>query len=124
METHFTLTDAEFERLFESCSFDPALFTHEAHIRLAWIHIRKYGLDKASCNVVSQLQEYTTALGVADKFDLGLTISSLRIINHFIMESTDSSFEMFIKEFPNLNTHFKDLLLQYPQLEKQDGIFV
>jgi len=112
MEAHFTLTNAEFERLFEACSFDPALFTHEAHIRLAWIHMRNYGLDKASYNVVSQLQEYTKALGVADKFDLGLTIASLKIIHHFTEKSASDPFDSFLSEFPRLNTNFSDLLLQ------------
>lgn len=120
MESHFTFTDAEFERLFESGSFDPALFTHEAHIRLAWIHICKYGIDKASYNAVSQLQEYTKALGVADKFDLGLTIASLKVIHNFIKESTSNSFEGFIAEFPELNAHFRDLLLQHTKLQQEE----
>ncbi|MGQ2984367.1 hypothetical protein [Flavobacterium sp.] len=112
MEPHFSFTDAKFERLFQNRSFEPALFTHEAHIRLAWIHIRKYGLDKASYNIVSQLQEYTKALDVPDKFDLALTIASLKTIHHYTEESRSDSFEAFILEFPKLTTHFSDLLVQ------------
>lgn len=113
METHYSFTDAEFERLFETGSLDPALFTHEAHIRLAWIHIHSYGLDKASYNIVNQLQDYTKALGVADKFNLTLTIAALKVINHFTEKSSAESFDIFVAEFPRLNTHFSELLAQH-----------
>lgn len=41
MNNHFELTDFEFEEKFEKRIFDPELFSHEAHIRLAWIQINK-----------------------------------------------------------------------------------
>ncbi len=44
MEEHFYLTDIQFERQFANCSLNPELFSHEAHLRLAWLHISKYGL--------------------------------------------------------------------------------
>ncbi|AWH84307.1 hypothetical protein HYN59_03885 [Flavobacterium album] len=113
METHFSLTDAEFERLFGTGSLDPDLFTHEAHIRLAWIHIRRYGLDKACYNIVNQLQDYVKILGVTDKFNLTLTIASLKLIDYFVENSKQGSFAEFITEFPQLNTNFSELLTQY-----------
>jgi hypothetical protein len=42
-ELHFSLTDIEFENQFENGTLKPELFSHEAHVRLAWIHIKKYG---------------------------------------------------------------------------------
>jgi hypothetical protein len=113
MQPHFSLTDAEFERLFEAGSLDPYLFTHEAHIRLAWIHIYNYGLDKACYNIVNQLQDYVKALGAEGKFNLTLTIASLKVIDHFMGKSDAGSFEDFIAEFPRLNTHFRELLAQH-----------
>jgi hypothetical protein len=47
MEDHFKLSDSEFEKKFESCEFDHSMFNHEAHLRLAWIHIHNYGIEKA-----------------------------------------------------------------------------
>lgn len=38
MKTHHQLNDQQFEEQFQNCTFDPTLFTHEAHLRLAWIH--------------------------------------------------------------------------------------
>lgn len=113
MEPHFSLTDAEFERVFETGSLDPALFTHEAHIRLAWIHIKNYGLDRACYNIVNQLHDYVKALGVENKFNLTLTIASLKIINDFMGKSNAALFTEFIGEFPQLITHFRELLAQH-----------
>ena len=62
MEKHFTFSDDEFERLFEDKTLEPEVFTHEAHIRLAWIHITKYGSAQACDNVVSQLLAYVKML--------------------------------------------------------------
>jgi hypothetical protein len=44
MNSPFKLRDELFEKQFQNCQFNPALFNHEAHLRLAWIHITKYGL--------------------------------------------------------------------------------
>jgi hypothetical protein len=38
MEKHLELTDLEFEANFKNCSLNPDIFSHEAHLRLAWIH--------------------------------------------------------------------------------------
>ena len=47
MEPHYALSDPEFEKQFESAVLDPKFFSHEAHLRLAWIHVTKYGVERA-----------------------------------------------------------------------------
>ena len=39
MQDHRQLTDQEFSAQFEQTTLDAALFNHEAHLRLAWIHL-------------------------------------------------------------------------------------
>ena len=87
------LSDKEFEAQFESGVLPPGLFTHEAHIRLAWIHIDKYGIDKAISNIVQQIQSYTAKLGVTDKFNKTLTIAAVRAVYHFMLKSNSSDFQ-------------------------------
>ena len=58
IEKHFKLGDDEFEKAFETCTLDPLLFTHEAHLRLAHIHIQKYGRLNAIENIRYQLKNY------------------------------------------------------------------
>ena len=107
------LSDKEFEAQFESGVLPPDLFTHEAHIRLAWIHIENYGLDKAISNIVQQIQSYTAKLGVTDKFNKTLTIAAVRAVYHFMLKSNSSDFPTFIKNNPRLKYNFKELMASH-----------
>lgn len=110
MKTHFELTDTEFEAQFSACSFDAKLFTHEAHLRLAWIHIYHYGIDRAIEHVTIQLQNFVESLGVRDKYNTTLTIAAIRAVYHFMIKSKTSNFQDFIAENPRLKNNFKELL--------------
>ena len=110
MEKHFELTDKEFERQFSTCTLDASNFTHEAHLRLAWIHIHNYGIDKAIENITSQLQDFTKSLGASDKYNKTVTISAIRAVYHFMVRSQRTDFKSFISENPQLKFNFKELL--------------
>ncbi|MEM8847747.1 MAG: hypothetical protein AAFY00_10520 [Bacteroidota bacterium] len=107
------MTDSEFEKQFEEGLLPPELFTHEAHIRLAWIHIGKYGIENAIANIVSQIQSYTLKLGVADKFNTTLTIAAVRAVYHFMLKSNDTDFQDFIQNNPRLKYNFKELMASH-----------
>jgi len=117
MQNHLELVDNEFEAQFSNCSLDASLFNHEAHIRLAWIHITKYGVDQAISNVDAQLIKYVTSLGARDKYNKTVTIAAVKAVYHFIQKSESNSFKDFIKEFPRLKTNFKDLLSQHYSID-------
>jgi hypothetical protein len=110
MEAHVELSDTEFEAQFSACSMDPQIFTHEAHLRLAWIHINKYGIDKAIGNVTVQLLNFVESIGAKDKYNITLTISAIRSVYHFMLKSRARSFQSFILENPRLKNNFKDIL--------------
>ena len=113
MELHFDLSDAVFEKQFENCELNPAIFSHEAHLRLAWIHIKKYGLEKAIENICCQLLEYVDVVGARDKYNQTLTIAAIRAIYHFMNTSGSDNFYDFIQEFPRLKTNFRDLMASH-----------
>jgi hypothetical protein len=110
MERHFELSDIEFERQFSACKLNPEIFTHEAHLRLAWIHIRYYGIDIAIDNVTTQLQNFVVSIGAKDKYNLTLTIAATRAVYHFMLKSNSDNFQDFILENPRLKNHFKELI--------------
>lgn len=110
MESHYELNDEQFEILFQSANLPPALFTHEAHLRLAWVHIQKYGCTAAIENITSQIRAYADAIGAAGKYNHTLTIAAVKAVDHFMRKSQSNSFADFIQEFPRLNTNFSDLL--------------
>ena len=67
MNNHFDLTDLAFEQQFATAQTDPAIFNHEANLRLAWIHVEQYGIDAAISNFTSQLKSFIAHLGVPEK---------------------------------------------------------
>jgi len=113
MEKHFELNDAEFERQFINCQLDPALFSHEAHLRLAWININKYGLEQAEEKIQTQLQNFVAAVGAKDKYHKPLTIAAIKAVYHFMFKSNTNNFQDFITAFPKLKNNFKDLIGQH-----------
>ena len=110
MENHFDLNDLEFEQQFASGVLAPKLFSHEAHLRLAWIHVTKYGIDKAIENIRIQLQNFVAVIGAADKYNETVTIAAIRAVYHFMRKSKTHNFEDFIVENHRLKFQFKELL--------------
>ncbi|MCK0180484.1 hypothetical protein MWU50_14380 [Flavobacteriaceae bacterium S0862] len=110
MKDHYQLTDEEFESQFSNCTLDSSIFNHEAHIRLAWIHINRYGIEQALINVDNQLYSYIYSLGAEDKYNKTVTIAAVKAVYHFMQKSNSNNFKDFILEHPRLKTNFKELL--------------
>lgn len=110
MENYFELSDAEFERKFNSCKLDPSDFSHEAHIRLAWINIKFYGIGQAEKNIQNQIKKFVDFVGASEKYNTTLTIAAIKIVYHFFLKSRSDNFKDFISEFPRLKYNFKDLM--------------
>lgn len=110
MKNHTAYTDQEFEKLFATVKIDASLFTHEAHLRLAWIHIRKYGVDTAIANIRKQLKAFVSHLGEEDKYHDTLTIAAIRAVHHFMLLTDHESFDDFISDQHQLQYKFKELI--------------
>lgn len=113
MQDHYQLTDAEFTAQFADCRLDPNLFSHEAHLRLAWIIIEQHGIAEAEKIIPRQLKNYVNALGASDKYNETLTIAAIKAVYHFKGKSKADNFPDFIAEFPPLKYHFKELMAQH-----------
>lgn len=110
METHFSLSDDELELQFAKLYLDPKLFSHEAHLRLAWIHLKKYGEAKAIKNLTTQIPIFANKHGAPDKFNMTLTVAAIKAVRHFCGKSKSNNFQNFLIEFPRLKTDFKELM--------------
>ncbi|UOY07325.1 hypothetical protein L0P88_01930 [Muricauda sp. SCSIO 64092] len=110
MEKHFELSDAEFEQKFITCELNPSHFSHEAHLRLAWIHIDNYGIEQAEKNIPYQLQKFVNHVGAKGKFNMTLTLAAVKAVYHFMLKSNSNNFKDFIAEFPRLKYNFKELM--------------
>jgi len=110
MEKHFELSDAEFEKQFINCELSPDIFSHEAHLRLAWINIKKYGIKKAVTNLQGQLREYVKSVGAENKYNTTLTLAAIKAVYYFMLKSYSNSFRGFMIEFPRLKNNFRELM--------------
>jgi hypothetical protein len=110
MEKHLELADLEFEKQFSNCRLNPEIFTHEAHLRLAWIHVTKYGQESALQTVSQQLFNFVDSVGARDKYNHTLTIAAVKAVYHFTNKTKADNFVDFIKEYPRLKFNFKDLM--------------
>lgn len=110
MENHFDLSDSDFEKKIISCGLNPSDFTHEAHLRLAWINIKKHGIKQAEKNIQNQLQQFVEFVGAKDKYNMTLTLAAIKAVYHFMLKSNSDNFKDFITEFPRLKYNFKELM--------------
>lgn len=110
MEKHYDFDDTEFELRFRKCKLPASYFTHEAHLRLAWIHITEYGVEQALLNMNEQILKFATSLNSPSKFHRTITTAAVYAVAHFLNKTDTSTFRDFINEFPELNTDFLGLL--------------
>jgi hypothetical protein len=110
MEKHWKLSEEEFEEKFSTCNFRPLWFTHEAHLRLAWMYVNKYGKEIAFEKYSKQLQAFANKYNAEGKYNATVTYASIQIMSRFIEKSEAYDFHDFINEFPELKSKFKGLL--------------
>ena len=108
--SHYDLNDEQFETGFAKCEISPSIFNHEAHVRLAWIHIRKYGIEQAVENMTAQLRAFVEHVGAEGKYNHTVTIAATRAVYHFMLRSDSADFKEFIMTFPQLKERMKELL--------------
>lgn len=113
MERHWKISDEEFEEKFSTTNFRPFWFTHEAHLRLAWIYVTKYGKEIAFKKYSEQLQDFALKYNATNKYNATVTFASIEIMQHFIDKSNAYDFQDFMNEFPQLKEDFKSVLKQH-----------
>ncbi len=109
-EKHYKMSDDEFESKFQNCQLDPIIFTHEAHLRLAYIHIQKYGEAQAIENIRAQLKDYVNHVGEKGKYHDTVTVISIKEIALRMLQSKQPDFKSFMSEFPELQNDFKSVI--------------
>ncbi|MGA0557495.1 hypothetical protein ACO2Q8_12635 [Larkinella sp. VNQ87] len=118
LTTHRSLCDETFLLEFESTTLDKHLFTHEAHIRLAWLQFRQasdfqQGLDR----ITTLLRLYAIAQGAPEKYHQTITVAFCRIIYHRMQESAETGWLDFLSANEDL-ADSRELLSRYYSAER------
>jgi hypothetical protein len=112
-QLHRKLDNDAFELAFANKEFRPGWFTHEAHIRLAFIHIKKYGYTRALSNIREQIRGFAENLGIYDKYHDTVTVAAVIMTAEAMENTKHSSFQLFIEHDGAYLLNFKDLLNEY-----------
>ena len=110
MEKHWKLTDEAFVYQFEHCILNPSIFSHEAHLRLAWIYLHKCSKQEAEERIQIGLQKFVSAIGAKDKYNATITLAAMKAVDHFRLKLDTNNFHDFIITFPKLKSNFKALM--------------
>ena len=73
--------DDELMASFEAGTLDAARFRHRDHVRLAWLHLRRFPAPVALDRFTSGLRRLAAAAGQADRYHATVTWAYLLLIN-------------------------------------------
>jgi hypothetical protein len=73
-------TDSQLADALERCTLDPSLFTHEAHLRVAFHFLRHAAWLDAVLRMRSALQSYASKLGKPKLYHETITLAYMALI--------------------------------------------
>jgi hypothetical protein len=108
------MTDEEFVAAFEACTL--ADFPHCAHVRLAWVYLRREPLVDAAARFVGGLRRFAASLGASGKYHETITWAYLLWIHECLRAApADHDFAAFAQANPSLFE--RDGLLRFYRAE-------
>jgi hypothetical protein len=75
------MTDDEFLAAFEECRLPKHLWTHQAHVRMAWLYLREKPLEEVIPTVRRGIQRYNASLGNREGYHETITVAYLVLID-------------------------------------------
>lgn len=108
-KSHYDFSDEEYMIRFKAMTFPPRLFSHEAHLRLAFLHIQQYGVTQAARNMQDQIKGLALKFG-ATKYHDTITVAAVNAVNHFHQLDPELAFPALIAKHTVLMSDFKALL--------------
>lgn len=105
--------DKEFIAAVVECTLDPSLFTHRAHLRLAYTYLKSHDLRQAADLTCSAIRNFDRKVGDGSKYHHTLTMASVRVVDHFLRKCPDCDFETLLSTYPRLLQNFRFLIDQH-----------
>ena len=85
-----TMNDHEFLRALETCALPAAEFGHAAHVRAAYLYLKRAQPEEGLDAVRHALQRYVAHLGKADRYDESMTMTYVKLIHRRMCERGDA----------------------------------
>ncbi|MEO2089567.1 MAG: hypothetical protein ABGY75_08745 [Gemmataceae bacterium] len=74
------MSDDDFLAAFEACTIPKADWTHEAHVRMAWLYLSRLPFPAAVQNARSGISKYNRSLGNTTGYHDTVTVAAVRVI--------------------------------------------
>jgi hypothetical protein len=75
------MDDDEFITRFENCSIPREQWSHEAHLRMAWIYLTRHPMEQAVDKICSGIRRYNMAVtGSTDQYHHTVTVAFSRLV--------------------------------------------
>ena len=107
------LNDDAFLKAFVDLSLDPLSFNHEAHVRLAWVHLSRFNLNQSIEKYNHGLKRLTKLYGLDGKYHETISWFFMIIINERRTLTLSNDFTIFKNENPDLFDSKSGILQQY-----------
>lgn len=106
-----TPADAEFLRRFEACEIPFAEWKHRAHLKVAYLYLRRWPLDAAIAKMRLGLKALNAAHGTPEALDRGyhetMTVAWMRLIHCTLCEhGAFGGADQFVDDHPELQNRF------------------
>src|SRR5678815_2661142 len=76
------MTDEEFARAFERGDVAPEDFSHQSHVRLAWVYLRESdSFDAALARIRDGIKRFAAAAGASQKYHETITVLWMRLLD-------------------------------------------
>jgi hypothetical protein len=105
------MTDDEFLAAFDTCTLPKSRWTHEAHVRIAWLCLNRMPFAAALAHVRHGIPKYNLSLGNTTGYHDTVTVAFVRIVA--AKRTPGQSFADFKAANPDVFSKEKPILLNY-----------
>ncbi len=109
-KSHWDYSDDQFLEKFISGSLNPGLFSHEAHIRLAYIFISRIGEERAIDETCSAIKGYVDHLKIEGKYHETITVVAVKLVAKAMRDQSYDDIRAFLDSNPDLINRFKEIV--------------
>jgi hypothetical protein len=97
------LADDEFVDAVESCTLPNEQVDHRAHVRLAYLYLRRLGPAEARARIQQTILRYAAKLGAAHKYHVTITVAWMILVEHAAAGlPAEAGYETLLAEHPDL----------------------
>jgi len=113
------MTDDEFLAAFEACTLPRPEWTHEAHVRMAWLYFTRLPAAAAADRIRVGIRRYNASVG-SDGYHETITVAFARVIaarvrgGESFTDFRDREPDLFDRKSSALLRYYSDTLLHSP----------